>query len=128
MDSQSSAQRQSPQNGYDNPGEYPSCEVKFPIDVEEPFSRPERLIEGAEPPETEDELEPEGIEYAGVKWATNTSRAWCDWFSKEEKLTEGEKRKCELKLLDILLDKREKWERGTWEGVKGFIKKAISEE
>ena len=86
------------------------------------------MIEGAEPPETEDGLEPEGIEYAGVKWATNTSRAWCDWFSKEEKLTEGEKRKCELKLLDILLDKREKWERGTWEGVKGFIKKAISEE
>lgn len=75
--------------------------------------------EGLEPGETPETAQPDVIEYAGVHWATTTADAWCKSFFGGGKDYE----KCIVKLLPILLEKRNVWEKNTWRGIKEFLEK-----
>jgi hypothetical protein len=79
--------------------------------------------EGLEPGEKPEEAQPEFIETRGVTWAISTAEGWCRRFAGDnEELFE----KCMCKLTPKLLEKRGKWERETWRGIKEFI--GIAEE
>jgi len=74
--------------------------------------------EGLEPGERPEEAQPKILEYSGVTWAISTAEGWCRRFAGED---ERVFEQCLCKLTPKLLEKRGKWERNTWEGIKEFI-------